>query len=94
MAQLLTEPELTDRLAGVPAWTREGQEIVREVTTADFASAIGLVNRVAVLAEAANHHPDILLHGWNKVRFTLSTHSAGGLTDSDFALAREIDGAL
>ena len=49
------------------------------------------MNRVAELAESANHHPDILVHGWNKVRLTLSTHSAGGLTDADFALARGID---
>jgi 4a-hydroxytetrahydrobiopterin dehydratase len=44
-----------------------------------------------VLAEAANHHPDILLHGWNRVRLELSTHSQGGLTEADFALARQID---
>jgi 4a-hydroxytetrahydrobiopterin dehydratase len=49
------------------------------------------VNRVAVLAQDANHHPDILVHGWNKVRLELSTHSAGGLTAADFALAARID---
>ena len=50
------------------------------------------MNRVGEAAEAANHHPDILLHGWNKVRLTLSTHSEGGLTEADFALAARIDG--
>ena len=50
---------------------------MRELSFADFAAAIAFVNRVAELAEAANHHPDILVHGWNKVRLTLSTHSAG-----------------
>ncbi|MDQ3630912.1 MAG: 4a-hydroxytetrahydrobiopterin dehydratase, partial [Actinomycetota bacterium] len=50
------------------------------------------VNRVAEAAESANHHPDILIHGFNRVRLTLSTHSAGGLTDKDFQLARMIDG--
>ncbi len=49
------------------------------------------VSKVAALAEEANHHPDILVHGWNKVRLTLSTHSEGGLTDADHALARRID---
>ncbi len=49
------------------------------------------VNRVAEAAEAANHHPDILVHGWNKVRLTLSTHSEGGLTEADFALAASLD---
>jgi len=46
---------------------------------------------VAEAAEVANHHPDILLHGWNKVRLTLSTHSQGGLTDADFQLAAQVD---
>jgi 4a-hydroxytetrahydrobiopterin dehydratase len=50
------------------------------------------VNRVGELAEAAGHHPDILLHGWNKVRLTLSTHSQAGLTEGDFDLAGQIDG--
>ena len=52
---------------------------------------MGFVNQVAEMAEAANHHPDLLIHGWNKVRLTLSTHSEGGLTDADHALARRID---
>jgi 4a-hydroxytetrahydrobiopterin dehydratase len=52
------------------------------------------VNRVAALAEAHNHHPDILVHDWNTLRLTLSTHSAGGLTAADFDLAAELDRAL
>jgi len=52
------------------------------------------VNRAAEAAEEANHHPDILVHGWNKVRLTSSTHSEGGLTDKDHALARRIDGLV
>ena len=60
---------------------------MRESTLADFAAAIGFVDRVAGLAEAANHHPDILVHGYNRVRLTLSTHSAGGLTAADFDMA-------
>ena len=53
---------------------------------------MAFVNRVGRGAEAANHHPDILVHGWNHVRLTLSTHSEGGLTDNDLELARAIDG--
>jgi 4a-hydroxytetrahydrobiopterin dehydratase len=87
----LAEHEIEQRLTG-SEWTREGSSIAREWTFADFAGAIAFVNRVAEAAEAANHHPDILLHGWNKVRLELSTHSQGGLTDADFALARQIDG--
>ncbi len=89
----LTDEEVAQRLSG-SGWTRDGEAIVREAQVADFAAAIALVNRVAELAEAANHHPDILVHGWNKVRLTLSTHSEGGLTEADFALAAQLDGAL
>jgi 4a-hydroxytetrahydrobiopterin dehydratase len=98
---VLTGAEIEQRLAGATRWRHErasaaaspsGEDaIVRELQLVDFAAAIALVNRVAGLAEAANHHPDILVHGWNKVRLTLSTHSQGGLTDADFALAGQID---
>lgn len=52
---------------------------------------MAFVNRVAGAAEESNHHPDILVHGWNHVRLTLTTHSTGGLTDSDHAMAKKID---
>jgi 4a-hydroxytetrahydrobiopterin dehydratase len=88
----LSELEIERRLAGAGEWRRGEQEsIVRELAFADFAAAIAFVNRVAEIAEAANHHPDILVHGYNKVRLTLSTHSQGGLTDADFALAGQVD---
>ena len=79
------------QLAAGP-WRLEGEAIVRDDEFADFAQAMAWVNRVAEAAEAANHHPDILVHGWNKVRLTLSTHSAGGLTGADLDMARRIDG--
>ncbi len=91
MADLLSDEEIESRLEG-SAWTREGDEIVREWKLDDFAAAIAFVNRVAEVAEAANHHPDILVHGWNKVRLSVTNHSAGGLTAADFELARAIDG--
>lgn len=72
-------------------WRREGDEIVRDWTLKDFATAISFVNRVAEIAEAANHHPDILVHGWNKVRLSVTNHAAGGLTDADFELAKQVD---
>ena len=93
MAELLSEEVITERLAGGD-WEQDGQTIVRDWTFKDFAGAMAFVNRVAEAAEEANHHPDILVHGWNRVRLTLSTHSAGGVTDADFALAGEIDGLL
>jgi 4a-hydroxytetrahydrobiopterin dehydratase len=90
---LLSESEVERRLAGVADWRAAGEErsIVRDLQFASFADAMSFVNRVAEAAELVNHHPDILLHGWNKVRLTLSTHSQGGLTDADFQLAAQID---
>ena len=72
-------------------WREDGAELVRDFEFDDLAGAMAFVNRVADVAEDANHHPDILVHGWNKVRLTLSTHSEGRVTDADHALARRID---
>ncbi|MGO9750950.1 MAG: 4a-hydroxytetrahydrobiopterin dehydratase [Solirubrobacteraceae bacterium] len=91
MAQLLRDDEIETRLRG-SEWQREGDAIAREWALANFAQAIAFVNRVATAAEERNHHPDILVHSWNKVRLTLSSHSAGGLTALDFELAGVIDG--
>jgi 4a-hydroxytetrahydrobiopterin dehydratase len=91
MAQLLSEDEITSRLEG-SQWRRDGDEIVREWQLEDFGEAMSFVNRVAEAAEEANHHPDIFVHGWNKVRLSLTNHAAGGLTDADFEMARRIDG--
>lgn len=87
---LLSDSQIDERLAA-GEWRRQGQSIVREWKLDDFAGALAFVNRVAEAAEEANHHPDILLHGWNKVRLELSTHSEGGLTKADFELAARID---
>jgi 4a-hydroxytetrahydrobiopterin dehydratase len=73
-------------------WTEQDDALVRDFEFSDFAAALAFVNRVGQAAEEANHHPDILLHGWNKVRLTLSTHSEGGLTEKDRDLAAAING--
>ena len=86
---LLTESQITEELAAVPAWTRDGDSITTVTERADFRDALLYLGAVAYLAESASHHPDITV-AWNKVTLTLSTHSAGGLTASDFALARQI----
>ncbi len=87
---LLADQEIRAGLAA-SQWQRDGQAIAREWTFDDFGQALGFVNRVADVAETANHHPDIHLHGWNKVRLELSTHSEGGLTQTDFEMAARID---
>ena len=87
---LLTDEQISERLGDVPGWSRQGDSIVHEQTLADFRAAVLYVGAVAYLAEAANHHPDITIQ-WSKVTLTLSTHSAGGLTVNDFALAEQIN---
>ena len=72
-------------------WSQRPDALERDFEFEDFAAATAFVNRVAAAAEEADHYPDILVHGRNKVRLTLSTHSEGGLTDADHALARRID---
>jgi 4a-hydroxytetrahydrobiopterin dehydratase len=87
---LLTGDEIAARLIGLN-WTLEGETIVRDLKFEDFAAAIAFVDRVAELAETHNHHPDILVHGWNKVKLSLSNHAAGGLTEIDFEMAARFD---
>ena len=90
MADVLNEDEVSSRLRRLP-WEREGDDIVREWRFEDFAEAVAFVNRVAEAAEETNHHPDIFLHGWNKVKLSLTNHSAGGLTEMDFMMATRFD---
>jgi 4a-hydroxytetrahydrobiopterin dehydratase len=73
-------------------WREQDGELVREREFKDFGEALAYVNRVGEVAEEANHHPDILIHGWNKVRLSLFTHSEGRITDADHAMAERIDG--
>ena len=75
-------------------WRQEDESLIRDYEFDDFAGAMAFVNQVAEAAEEADHHPDILVHGWNKVRLTLTTHSEDGLTDKDRAMAERIDAIL
>lgn len=86
----LDHEELTTRLEGTD-WRVEGDAIVRDLELEGFTAAIAMVNRIAELAEEANHHPDLLVHGYKRLRVTLSTHSEGGVTENDLAMARRID---
>jgi 4a-hydroxytetrahydrobiopterin dehydratase len=86
---VLSEAEIKGRLARVPGWERAGNEIRRTWTFADFKGSVAFVNRVAALAEAADHHPDIDIR-YSRVTLALSTHDAGGLTARDFDLAEAV----
>jgi len=90
MANLLTQDEIEKNIVNSNGWTVNGREIQKEFTFKDFAEALRFVNRVGELAEGMEHHPDIFLFSYKKVRLTLTTHSAGGLTRLDFDLAERI----
>ncbi len=90
MAKRADEEEIRAHLKNLGEWQRRGNEIVRTFEFGDFVHAMGFVQSVALCAEKANHHPDIDIR-WNKVTLVLSTHSAGGLTELDFTLARTIN---
>lgn len=87
---VLTTEQVQAELDALPDWRLVDGQIMKTVTRADFADALRYVNAVGYLAERANHHPDIAI-SWNKVTLTLVSHSAGGLTNNDFALARQLD---
>ncbi|MET3961780.1 4a-hydroxytetrahydrobiopterin dehydratase [Marmoricola sp. OAE513] len=90
---VLSPAEVDQALTTVPEWTREGEEIVRTVEAPSFLEGLDLVAAVGRHAEEADHHPDIDIR-WRTLTFRLITHSAGGLTEQDFELARTIDGLL
>jgi len=89
----LTENEINQKLSELPKWQRSDQTIVRQFEFKNFPEAIGFVDRLAIEAEEAFHHPDIDIR-WNKVQLTLTTHDQGGLTVKDFDLAAAIDRLL
>ena len=89
----LGDSEIDERLTTMP-WQRDGDAIVRDVECDGFHAAMALANAVAEAADDANHHPDILVHDYKHVRLTLSTHSEGGITENDFALAGMIEGLI
>ncbi len=86
----LSASEVADSLALLDGWTGDPSEITRLVEATSFPAAIDLVDRVALVAEEMDHHPDIDIR-WRRVRFTLSTHDAGGVTRLDLDLAALID---
>ena len=86
----LSSADVDQRMKNLAGWTLYGDEIRKQFTFKDFPEAIAFVNRLAPEAEAADHHPDILIN-YKRVTLTYSTHSDGGLTDKDFAGAATAD---
>ena len=86
----LSDERIAEELESLGGWHRDGDSIVREFDRGDFVGSVRFVESLVEPAEEMNHHPDVEI-SWSTVRVRLSTHSEGGLTDADFALARRID---
>jgi 4a-hydroxytetrahydrobiopterin dehydratase len=87
-----TPAEITARLADHPDWQLgDDGQLHAAYTLKNFTQVMLFVNAIAHLAEVANHHPDLLIHGWKHLSISLMTHDQGGITDNDFALIAQID---
>lgn len=86
----LSDAEVRERLKALPGWELRGAAVVRTYKFADFKAAMAFANRVAELAEAQDHHPDMLVQ-YGAVTLTLTSHDTGGVTARDFRLAQTID---
>ena len=91
VVELLGDSEIDSRLAELEGWEREGETIAKTFELADFVGSVEFINRVVEPAEEMGHHPDLSV-SWNKVRVSITTHAAGGLTENDFELAKRIEG--
>ena len=90
---LLSDDDVAQALKGLDGWERSGDLIARTIRFPDFMAGIQFIHRVAEMAEAADHHPDIDIR-YRNVKFALSTHDQGGLTEKDVSLALQINEAL
>lgn len=88
---VLKDEIIKEKLKNLSGWNYENNSIRKEFTLKDFSDAVALIIKIGFEAEKKDHHPDLLLHDWNKVTVTLSTHSEGGVTEKDINLAHQIN---
>jgi 4a-hydroxytetrahydrobiopterin dehydratase len=86
----LTIGEIQQRLSGLTDWNVASDKLARKFTFKNFAESLEFINRVGAIAERRDHHPDVLF-GWGYAEIFITTHDAGGITERDFELAREIN---
>ena len=91
MTALLNDRDIQARMQTIPGWTLEGKQITCLRTFENFIDAIAFVNKLVGPAEAAGHHPDLEI-SYNKVKISLTSHDAGGLTEKDFSMAKTLSG--
>ena len=87
----LSQNAAKNYLKETPGWSLVNNKITRDFKFKDFKEAINFANKIADLAERENHHPNILIHGWNKVKLELTTHAIKGLSENDFIMAAKIN---
>ena len=87
----LNQKQINSKLSKFSGWSFVNKSISKQFQFKDFIEALSFVNAVGLESEKMNHHPDILMFEWNKVKITISTHSAGGVTEKDFSLAQKIE---
>jgi 4a-hydroxytetrahydrobiopterin dehydratase len=87
----LNQDQINSNLTKFLGWSFENEAISKQFQFKDFIEALSFVNTVGLEAEKMDHHPDILMFAWNKIKITISTHSASGVTEKDFALAQKIE---
>ena len=90
----LNQEQINSNLSKYLGWSFEHESISKQFQFKDFIEALSFVNAVGMESEKINHHPDILMFAWNKVKITVSTHSAGEVTEKDFSLAQKIEERL
>ena len=88
---IMSKNKIKERLLSLKEWHYPKDKIEKEFEFKDFKEALSFVLKIGIEAEKMDHHPDILMHSWNKVKIFISTHSAGGITTLDFKLAKAIE---
>ena len=86
----LTFPQINEVIKSLPGWTYNGEAIQKDLSFSSYMAGIEFVNELALKAEEANHHPDLTV-GWCAVTVQFSTHDAGGVTEKDIAMAKEVE---
>ena len=87
----LSDTEIAQKLSALKGWQREGEAITKEFVRSGFTDATQFIAKLAPIADAMDHHPDVQLYRYKRVKILLTTHSAGGITQNDFDLAAKID---
>jgi 4a-hydroxytetrahydrobiopterin dehydratase len=90
----LNQNQINSNLSKLTGWSFENNSIQKQFQCKDFIETLSFVNEVGMESEKMDHHPDILMFAWNKVKITISTHSEGGVTEKDFQLAQKIEDRL